>query len=163
MPLSCIWTNSATGSTLTRRPDPCRARLSAYRDIQRAAARRQGVSLNDLRSLRRRQDIVFARQMAMYLARQLTAHSLPAIGRCFGRDHTTVIHAVRRVQRLVDGRNNFVIEEIASLVAELQQNLVFGNPQISAADAALNEIGFELAIVKIGSRDENGFLLTNVQ
>ena len=51
---------------------------------------------------RGRRDAVFARQVAMYLAKQLTSRSLPEIGRRFGnRDHTTVMHAVSRVAELM--------------------------------------------------------------
>lgn len=57
----------------------------------------------DLRGKRRTRDIAFARQSAMYLARQLTELSLPKIGEEFGgRDHTTVLHAIRKVEKLTD-------------------------------------------------------------
>ena len=58
-----------------------------------------------LTSAKRSRQVVYARQVAMYLCRELTDHSLPAIARRFGgRDHTTVLHAHRKVQRqlLVD-------------------------------------------------------------
>ena len=55
----------------------------------------------DLLSPRRARDIVRPRQIAMYLCKQLTTRSLPEIGRKFGgRDHTTVIHAVRQIDKL---------------------------------------------------------------
>lgn len=69
--------------------------------IQEAVARSFNVSVRDILSARRTANVVLPRQLAMYLARHLTRRSLPDIGRCFGdRDHTTVIHAVRKVDRL---------------------------------------------------------------
>jgi chromosomal replication initiator protein len=66
-------------------------------EIQAAACAFFGVSLEALNSSGRRARIAWPRQVAMYLARELTAESLPSIGRCFGgRDHTTVLHAWRR-------------------------------------------------------------------
>lgn len=60
------------------------------------------VSMYDLKSDRRKAIMVRARQIAMYMAKVLTARSLPEIGRRFGgRDHTTVLHAVRKIERLV--------------------------------------------------------------
>jgi chromosomal replication initiator protein len=66
-------------------------------DIQAAACARFGVSKDELLSTARTARISFARQIAMYLVREMTGESLPAIGRHFGgRDHTTVMHACRR-------------------------------------------------------------------
>jgi chromosomal replication initiator protein len=57
----------------------------------------------DLKSARRDKHVVRARHVAMFLCRELTTHSLPAIGRSFGmRDHTTVMHALRRVQEEIE-------------------------------------------------------------
>lgn len=66
--------------------------------IQRAVANHFDVSKVDLLSARRTADIVRPRQIAMYLCKTLTSRSLPEIGRHFGgRDHTTVLHAVRKI------------------------------------------------------------------
>jgi chromosomal replication initiator protein len=55
----------------------------------------------EMRAARRSKSVVHARHIAMYLARELTPKSYPEIGRMFGdRDHTTVMHAVKRVERL---------------------------------------------------------------
>jgi hypothetical protein len=76
------------------------ARLS-IEEIQTAVARHCKVAHPDLISARRSADIVRPRQIAMYLAKNLTPNSLPAIGRKFGgRDHTTVLHAVRKIEAL---------------------------------------------------------------
>ncbi len=70
-------------------------------DIQRAVSAHFEVKQLDLLSARRAQAIARPRQVAMYLAKQLTTRSLPEIGRKFGnRDHSTVIHAVRRIEEL---------------------------------------------------------------
>lgn len=69
--------------------------------IQKKTAEYYDISLNDLLSARRQRAIVRPRQIAMFLAKQLTPRSLPDIGRRFGgRDHTTVLHALRRVEEL---------------------------------------------------------------
>jgi chromosomal replication initiator protein len=61
------------------------------------------------------------RQVAMYLAKTLTLRSLPEIGRRFGgRDHTTVLHAVRKIENLVHNDTSLA-EEIESLKRQLQE------------------------------------------
>ncbi len=62
-----------------------------------------GVKVSDLNSKRRTQNIVFPRQVAMYLCRRLTDTSLPAIGKSFGgRDHSTVIHSINLIEKKTD-------------------------------------------------------------
>jgi chromosomal replication initiator protein len=71
-------------------------------EISRAVARQFGISTLQLRSRRQTRGIVVPRQCAMLAARQLTGQSLQQIGRYFGgRDHTTVIHACRRLRQLL--------------------------------------------------------------
>ena len=73
-------------------------------DIQKATAEHYGMKQADLISERRNRAIARPRQAAMWLAKQLTTRSLPDIGRRFGgRDHTTVLHAVRRIEALKAG------------------------------------------------------------
>jgi chromosomal replication initiator protein len=70
-------------------------------EIQKAAAEHFGLKQADLVSERRTRAVARPRQAAMWLAKQLTTRSLPDIGRRFGgRDHTTVLHAVRRIEEL---------------------------------------------------------------
>ncbi len=70
-------------------------------EIQRKVAEHFGLKLNDLLSARRAREVARPRQVAMYLAKKLTPRSLPEIGRRFGgRDHTTVMHAVKRIDQL---------------------------------------------------------------
>ena len=56
-----------------------------------------GVTTEQIRGSGRARDIVLPRQVAMYLTRELTGHSLPEIGQYFGRDHSTVMHAINKV------------------------------------------------------------------
>ena len=82
---------------LIRPQEPKRVKIE---DIQRVVARQYNVSRSDLLSSRRTANVVRPRQVAMYLAKTLTLRSLPEIGRRFGgRDHTTVLHAVRKIER----------------------------------------------------------------
>lgn len=86
---------------LIRNGDPKRVRVE---DIQRVVARHYNVPRTDLLSNRRTRMIVRPRQVAMYLAKMMTPRSLPEIGRRFGgRDHTTVLHAVRKIEDQIGG------------------------------------------------------------
>ena len=70
-------------------------------DIQKRVAEHYNIRLSDMHSPRRSRAVARPRQVAMYLSKQLTTRSLPEIGRKFGgRDHTTVMHAVRKVEEL---------------------------------------------------------------
>ena len=70
-------------------------------DIQKQVASHFNVRVADMHSARRARSVARPRQVAMYLAKQLTSRSLPEIGRKFGgRDHTTVMHAVRKIDEL---------------------------------------------------------------
>ncbi len=71
-------------------------------DIQRKVAEHYNIRLSDMHSPRRARLVARPRQIAMYLAKGLTEHSLPEIGRKFGgRDHTTIMHGVRRIEELI--------------------------------------------------------------
>ncbi len=70
-------------------------------EIQKRVAEHFNIRISDMHSARRARSVARPRQVAMYLAKQLTTRSLPEIGRKFGgRDHTTVMHAVRKVDEL---------------------------------------------------------------
>jgi len=80
------------------------ARRVRIEDIQRVVARHYNVSRQELVSNRRTRVIVKPRQVAMYLSKTMTPRSFPEIGRRFGgRDHTTVLHAVRKIEDLISG------------------------------------------------------------
>jgi chromosomal replication initiator protein len=60
------------------------------------------IALPDLKTKKRNKNVVLPRQIAMYLARKLTTHSLPEIGAAFGgKDHTTVLHAYKKIEKAV--------------------------------------------------------------
>jgi chromosomal replication initiator protein len=77
-------------------------------EIQKRVAEHFNIRVSDMHSARRARAVARPRQVAMYLAKQLTARSLPEIGRKFGgRDHTTVMHAVRKVDELRSTDSSF--------------------------------------------------------
>jgi chromosomal replication initiator protein len=77
-------------------------------EIQKRVAEHFNIRVADMHSARRSRTVARPRQIAMYLSKQLTARSLPEIGRKFGgRDHTTVMHAVKKVEELRHGDASF--------------------------------------------------------
>lgn len=77
------------------------ARRITIDDIQKLTAKHFHIDLSEMRSKRRARAVARPRQIAMYLAKKMTPRSLPEIGRVFGgRDHSTVIHAVRTIEAL---------------------------------------------------------------
>ena len=79
------------------------ARLITVENIQKTVADYYKVRVADLLSKRRSRSVARPRQVAMALAKELTSHSLPEIGDAFGgRDHTTVMHACKRIKELRD-------------------------------------------------------------
>ena len=77
------------------------AKIITVDKIQNTVSNFFNISLNEMLSQRRSRPLARPRQIAMYLAKQLTTRSLPEIGRRFAnRDHTTVIHAVKTIKRL---------------------------------------------------------------
>ena len=69
-------------------------------DIERAVCQRFSLTAERLRGRERCRKVARPRQMAMFLARELTGASLPMIGRHFGRDHTTVLWAIRKIEAM---------------------------------------------------------------
>jgi chromosomal replication initiator protein len=103
---------------LIRPQEPKRIRVD---DIQRAVARQYNVAKSDILSARRTANIVRPRQVAMYLAKTLTLKSLPEIGRRFGgRDHTTVLHSVRKITALRTS-DQMLNEECEALEKQLRE------------------------------------------
>jgi len=99
-------------------PEPKKIKIE---DIQKLVASHFNVSRADILSSRRTATVVRPRQIAMYLSKLLTPRSLPEIGRRFGgRDHTTVLHAVRKIQGLVtaDGTLSEEIELLKRMLLE---------------------------------------------
>lgn len=76
-------------------------KTALVKKIQRLICLSFNVELDDLISEQRTRNVVLPRQIAMYLCRKLTQHSFPEIGRRFGgRDHTTVLHSVSKIEHL---------------------------------------------------------------
>ncbi len=97
--------------------EPRRIRIE---DIQKVVARHYNVSKHDLLSARRTRTIVRPRQIAMYLAKTMTPRSFPEIGKRFGgRDHTTVLHAVRKIEGMVS-EDQTLAQEIELLKRMIQ-------------------------------------------
>jgi chromosomal replication initiator protein len=89
--------------------------------IQETVSDRFGLSLDELCGDRRSQNIVYPRQVAMYLSRELTDSSLPKIGKEFGgRDHTTVIHATSKIARMIR-EDRSVYNLVQELTARIKQ------------------------------------------
>jgi chromosomal replication initiator protein len=89
--------------------------------IQRTVSERFGLTIDELCGDRRSQNIVYPRQVAMYLSRELTDSSLPKIGKEFGgRDHTTVIHATSKIARLIR-EDRSVYNLVQELTARIKQ------------------------------------------
>ena len=86
------------------------AKLITIDFIQRCVVEEFGISLQDLKTKRRNKQVVYPRQIAMYLSRELTELSLPEIGELFGgKDHTTVLHSYKKIKE--DLSNNPVLKE----------------------------------------------------
>ncbi len=95
-------------------------RRPTIEEIQKVVAEHYNIRMADMHSPRRSQAVARPRQVAMYIAKQLTACSLPAIGRKFGgRDHTTVLYAVRKVEERMAADKSFA-EEVELLIRRLE-------------------------------------------
>lgn len=91
-------------------------RKPTIREIGKCVAKRFNISMNELESSRRLAKIVRPRQICFYLARKLTARSLPEIGRRLGgKDHTTVLHGSRVIEQRISED-----PELAQTIAELE-------------------------------------------
>ena len=88
--------------------------------IIRTTAAAYGFSVEDVLSPSRRQPLVLCRQISMYLCRELTDLSLPKIGEAFQRDHTTVLHSVEKVKRILRS-DRAVFDRVAQLTQELRK------------------------------------------
>ena len=97
-----------------------KSRAVTIEDIQKRVAEHCNVRISDMHSARRARQVARPRQMAMYLSKKLTTSSLPEIGRQFGgKDHTTVLHAVRKVEELIS-QDRIIAEDIRLLTRILE-------------------------------------------
>lgn len=89
-------------------------------DIQKKVAEHFNIKVSDMHSARRSRAVARPRQIAMFLSKRLTTKSLPEIGRRFGgKDHTTVMHAVKKVDELMGGDSEF-LKDVELLTRMLQ-------------------------------------------
>lgn len=92
-----------------------------YRDIMETVARQYGLHADDLASDKRHPRLVLARQIAMYICRRNLGLSYPELGRAFGgRDHSTVIHAVKKIEKMLVNDKN-VHNLVASVAAKVEK------------------------------------------
>jgi chromosomal replication initiator protein len=99
-------------------PDGSRIKID---DILKIVGRHFNVGRTDLLSPRRARSVVVPRQIGMYLAKKMTARSLPEIGRRFGgRDHSTVLHAVRKIEDQIK-TDDKLAREVALLIRLVEQ------------------------------------------
>jgi chromosomal replication initiator protein len=91
--------------------------------VMQAVCEHFGVSLDEVQSRIRSKNLVVPRQIAMYICREMTDHSLPDIGRYFKRDHSTVIHGHGKVRDLLDEDPVF-----AKMIEELMERIQHGHP-----------------------------------
>ena len=101
------------------------ARVS-LEEIQRQVAAYFHIELNELRGARRQRSILYPRQVAMFLCRRLTEASLPEIGKGFGgRDHTTVMHAVEKIEREItqDAHKKQAVEHLRHVLLDASRAL----------------------------------------
>lgn len=94
-----------------RKNDSPKMNVISIDDIQEQVGKFYGVTVKEIKATKRTQDIVLARQVAMYLAREMTDNSLPKIGKSFGgRDHSTVLHAYNKIKNMLAQDDNLRIE-----------------------------------------------------
>jgi len=92
------------------------ARTITVEDIQKKVSGYYNIRIQDMRSKKRTRNVALPRQVAMYACKQQTSMSLPEIGESFGgRDHTTVLHAVRKIERMIRESSDFQDEIIRVL------------------------------------------------
>lgn len=106
--------------------EPCASTLERYRGtgflnperVRDVLCSELHVGYDDLVSKARHQPLACTRQLMQYIVREVTGASYPTLGRCFRRDHTTVMHAVKKVARMVtsDARSRGVVGHLISVV-----------------------------------------------
>lgn len=96
-------------------------RRTTIEEVQKKVAEHFNIRLSDMHSVRRSRQVSRPRQVAMYISKQLTSNSLPEIGRKFGgRDHTTVMHAIKKVEELQSSDKDFAgnVELLLRMLSE---------------------------------------------
>ncbi|KXT77775.1 chromosomal replication initiator protein DnaA [Streptococcus sp. DD13] len=109
--LTEITVDLAAEAIRARKNDSPKKRVISIEQIQTEVGSFYGVSVKEIKGAKRVQNVVHARQVAMYLAREMTDNSLPKIGKEFGnRDHTTVMHSYNKIKTLLEEDPNLEIE-----------------------------------------------------
>jgi hypothetical protein len=120
-------------------PDPCAD--PTISQIQKSVVAHYGLEMSDMRSNRQTWDIAHPRQVAMYLAKTLTKHSLPQIGRRFGnRDHTTVLYSVKKIAKLMQ-TDAKLTSDINSILIKLTAATHVGSTDINSHAPVAEEDG----------------------
>lgn len=100
--LKVITVDVAAEAIRARKKDGPQVTVIPIEDIQTTVGKFYGVTVKEIKATKRTQNIVLARQVAMYLAREMTDNSLPKIGKEFGgRDHSTVLHAYNKIKNML--------------------------------------------------------------
>ena len=130
------WVSKTRDWLFVTPPKPVSARRIKIDEIIGIVATTYQLRILDLKSARRTHVVVRPRQEAMWLCKRFTTHSLPEIGRKFGgRDHTTVLHAVRKIEEMVSAKE--WTPEALRYVQEFQDrlNAVAANPDPMLSEA----------------------------
>ena len=106
-----ITVDLAAEAIRARKQDAPVINIISIDEIQTQVSKFYGVTVKEIKSTKRNQNIVLARQVAMYLAREMTDNSLPKIGKEFGgRDHSTVLHAYNKIKNMLAQDDSLRIE-----------------------------------------------------
>ncbi|EHI70453.1 chromosomal replication initiator protein DnaA [Streptococcus ictaluri] len=109
--IDTITVDIAAEAIRARRQDGPKMTIIPIEDIQSQVGKFYDVTVKEIKATKRTQDIVLARQVAMFLAREMTDNSLPKIGKEFGgRDHSTVLHAYNKIKNMISQDESLRIE-----------------------------------------------------
>ncbi|WP_159545495.1 chromosomal replication initiator protein DnaA [Streptococcus halichoeri] len=109
--IDVITVDIAAEAIRARKLDTPKMTIIPIEDIQQEVGKFYGVTVKEIKATKRTQDIVLARQVAMFLAREMTDNSLPKIGKEFGgRDHSTVLHAFNKIKNMIAQDDSLRIE-----------------------------------------------------
>ncbi|MGG6798343.1 UNVERIFIED_CONTAM: chromosomal replication initiator protein DnaA [Streptococcus canis] len=109
--IDTITVDIAAEAIRARKQDGPKMMVIPIEEIQTQVGKFYGVTVKEIKATKRTQDIVLARQVAMFLAREMTDNSLPKIGKEFGgRDHSTVLHAYNKIKNMISQDESLRIE-----------------------------------------------------
>ena len=115
---------------LPEQPSPIPKGINSVQTIIRAASRHSGYSPGDLISRRHQAPLARVRHIVMYLSHRLTSMSFPKIGQLLGdRDHTTIMHGVRKIERLIQ-----IEDRLADDIAAIRALAVESDTQLGAME-----------------------------